>query len=174
VPSPHGAEAELARQLALGHRATVLQLRTGAAFEEWLEAAQATDGESSLSWPVPDGRLGRGFGRVRRGELSHRKHFGIDIGADEGTPVVAARGGLVVYSDNGLTGFGNAVMILHEDDTTTFYAHCHATHVFAGQLVSRGQRIAEVGQTGFAERPHLHFEWRLRGWARDPVPHIRR
>jgi len=93
----------------------------------------------------------------------------VDIGAEEGTPIVAARGGLVVYSDNGMTGYGNVVMLLHEDDSSTFYAHCAKTNVFAGQIVERGQNIAEVGSTGFAERPHLHWEYRIRGWARDPV-----
>jgi len=172
IPEPHGPAAERARRLALGHRATALQLRHGEAFEEWLEVVDGADPDRELHWPVPDGRLGREFGRVRRGNLSHRRHFGIDIGADEGARIEAARGGLVVYADDGLTGFGNAVMILHEDDTTTFYAHCHAAHVFAGQMVERGDHVADVGSTGFAHRPHLHFEWRSGGWARDPLPYM--
>jgi murein DD-endopeptidase MepM/ murein hydrolase activator NlpD len=170
VPEPHGREAELAQRLALGQRATVLVLRMGRALDEWLDAAGGTDARAELDFPVPGGRVGRGFGRVRQGEIRHRRHFGIDIGADEGTPIVAARGGLVVFSDDALTGFGNAVMILHEDDSTTFYAHCRKTIVFAGQRVARGAQIAEVGATGFAEAPHLHFEYRIRGWARDPRP----
>jgi len=172
VPEPQGPAAELARRLALGHRASALQLRHGGAFPEWLEAARGTDPDERMTWPVPGGRLGRGYGRVRRGEISHRRHFGVDIGADEGTPILAARGGLVVYSDSGLTGYGNVVMLLHEDDKTTFYGHCRATLVFAGQRVQRGQPIAEVGHTGFPENPHLHFEWRQRGWARDPMEHF--
>ena len=87
--------------------------------------------------------------------------------------ILAARGGLVVYADNGLTGFGNVVMLLHRDGFTTFYAHCRRVHVFAGERVERGEAIAEVGRTGFAPAPHLHFEWRQRGWPRDPVPHFR-
>lgn len=172
VAEPHGTAARRAERLALGQRATALLLRLDDAYEQWLAVAEGTDAERELHWPVPDGRLGRGFGRTRRAELKKRKHLGIDIGADEGAPIEAARGGLVVYSDNGLTGYGNAVMILHEDDFTTFYAHCRATHVFAGQVVERGQKIAEVGDTGFAHAAHLHFEWRQGGWARDPIPHI--
>ena len=172
VPTPHGPAAALARRLALGHRAAALVLRHGAPFPEWAAAAAGTDADTMLTFPVPEGRLGRGFGRVRGGELAHRRHFGIDIGADEGADVIAARGGLVVYSDDGLTGYGNAVMILHEDGFTTFYAHCYETLVFPGQRVRRGQRIARVGMTGFAPAPHLHFEWRQRGWARDPIPQM--
>lgn len=172
VPEPHGPAAELARRLALGHVATALQLRTGPPFPEWAEAAADTDPNTLLRWPVPEGTMGRGYGRVRRGSLSHRRHLGIDIGADEGADIVAARGGLVVYSDDGLTGYGNSVMVLHADGFTTFYAHCYETLVFPGQKVRRGQLIARVGMTGFARAPHLHFEWRQRGWARDPLPQM--
>jgi hypothetical protein len=170
VPEPHGEAARRAQRLSLGKRATALLLRLDDAYEEWLEVAEGTDDNPKLHWPVPDGRLGRRFGRTRREELKHRKHLGVDIVADAGTPIEAARGGLVVYSDDTLTGYGNSVMILHEDDFTTFYAHCRANHVFAGQIVERGDKIAEVGKTGFTHAPHLHFEWRQGGWARTPVP----
>jgi len=169
VPEPSGEAAALAERLSLGLRASALLLRHGAAVPQWLSAVAETDAEEELTFPVRTGRIGRGFGRVRGGELSSRPHWGVDIGAEEGTPIVAARGGLVVYSDNGMTGYGNVVMLLHEDDSSTFYAHCAKTNVFAGQIVERGQNIAEVGSTGFAERPHLHWEYRIRGWARDPV-----
>jgi len=172
VPEPHGPAAELARRLALGQRAAAMLLRHGAPIDAWAEVAADTDPNTELVWPVPGGVLGRGYGRVRRGELSHRRHFGIDIGADEAADIVAARGGLVAYSDDGLTGYGNSVMVLHADGFTTFYAHCYETLVFAGQKVERGQVIARVGQTGFARAPHLHFEWRQRGWARDPLPQM--
>jgi murein DD-endopeptidase MepM/ murein hydrolase activator NlpD len=121
---------------------------------------------------VPSGHLGRGFGYTRDAPLRHVRHNGVDIGAPEGDPIVAARGGLVVYSDNGLTGMGNTVILLHRDGSSTLYAHCRAIHVFAGQYVERGQVIAEVGRTGFANAPHLHFEWRIRGRLRDPRRHF--
>ncbi|MBX3269976.1 MAG: M23 family metallopeptidase [Sandaracinaceae bacterium] len=174
VPRPHGAAAERARRLGLGHRATVLQLMHARPFAEWLDAVAGLDPDPSLTFPVPDGHLGRGFGRTRRGALADRRHWGVDIGAPEGAPIVAARGGLVAYADNELTGYGNVVMLLHQGGFTTFYAHCRRVLVFAGQRVERGQPIAEVGHTGFAPAPHLHFEWRQRGWARDPAPQFRR
>ena len=61
-----------------------------------------------------------------------------------------------------------AVLLLHREGFSTFYAHCVETLVFAGQYVRRGQPIARVGDTGFAWAPHLHFEWRQRGWPRMP------
>ncbi len=173
IAEPHGPEAELARRLGLGQRATALQLMHHRPFDEWMDAVADLEPDGSLTFPVLAGHLGRGFGRTRTGSMSHRRHWGVDIGAPEGSPILAAREGLVVYADNGLTGYGNVVMLLHHEGFSTFYAHCRRVTVFAGQRVSRGETIAEVGHTGFAPAPHLHFEWRQRGWARDPAPHFR-
>jgi len=174
IAEPHGPEADLARRLALGQRATALHLMHHRPFDEWMDAVADLEPDESLTFPVANGHLGRGFGRTRTGSMSHRRHWGVDIGAEEGAPILAAREGLVVYADNGLTGYGNVVMLLHYEGFTTFYAHCRRITVFAGQRVARGAPIAEVGNTGFAPAPHLHFEWRQRGWPRDPVSHFRR
>lgn len=172
VPAPFGPAASLAQYLGLGVRATAMQVMHQPPFDEWLAAVHDIDTERRLSFPVPTGHMGRGFGFTRDAGLRHRRHDGVDIGAPEGTPIVAARGGLVVYSDDGITGMGNAVIVLHQDGASTLYAHCRAALVFAGQYVARGEQIAEVGETGFANAPHLHFEWRLRGWVRDPARHF--
>lgn len=174
IPPPTGPAAELARRMGLGLRATALHLMHHRPFDEWMELVADMDSDRSLTFPVTEGRIGRGFGRTRSGSMSHRRHWGVDIGAEEGAPILASREGIVAYSDNGLTGFGNVVMLLHNEGHSTFYAHCRRILVYAGQRVQRGQQIAEVGQTGFAGAPHLHFEWRQRGWARDPVPQFRR
>lgn len=168
VPTPFGAAAALAQRLGLGVRATAMQVMHQRPFDEWLTAVRGIDDDQRLTFPVPSGHMGRGFGYTRDDGLRHRRHDGIDIGGAEGTSIVAARGGLVVYSDNGITGMGNVVIVLHADGASTLYAHCRANHVFAGQIVARGEVIAEVGETGFANAPHLHFEWRQRGWLRDP------
>ena len=173
-PEPRGPAAELARRMGFGQRATALQLMHARPFEEWMDLVADLEPDGSLTFPVPEGHIGRGFGRTRSGSMRHRRHWGVDIGAEEGDPILAAREGIVVYADNGLTGYGNVVMLLHHEGYTTFYAHCRRSLVFAGQRVERGEQIAEVGMTGFAPAPHLHFEWRQRGWARDPVPHFRR
>jgi murein DD-endopeptidase MepM/ murein hydrolase activator NlpD len=169
VPPPHGQAAERADRLALGRRATALQLLHGEPFEEWVAAAAERDPETRMDWPVPAGHLTRGFGWVRREAIRHRPHKGIDIAADEGSPILAARGGLVAYADNGLTGYGNTLIVVHSDGTTALYAHCKALLVFAGQYVNRGQHVADVGRTGFAGAPHLHFEWRSGRWPRNPL-----
>jgi murein DD-endopeptidase MepM/ murein hydrolase activator NlpD len=120
-----------------------------------------------LLWPVAEGHWGRGFGMTRR-VRSEVPHNGIDIGAPEGAVVRAAADGIVVYSDNGLLGYGNCVMILHAGGLVTLYAHNQETNVQAGTQVKRGEPIARVGQTGYAWGPHLHFELRDNGRLRDP------
>ena len=174
VAEPTAAADALARHLSLGQRFTARWLMQKRPFEEWMAAVDHLDGRSRLTFPVPGGRLGRGFGRNRRGSLSHRRHKGVDIGAPEGHAILAARDGLVAYSDNELTGYGNVVILLHHEGFTTMYAHCSETLVAAGEYVARGQPIARVGSTGFAWAPHLHFEWRQRGWVRNPARHFLR
>jgi murein DD-endopeptidase MepM/ murein hydrolase activator NlpD len=173
VPVPTGPAAELARTLGLGLRATAMHAMHSRPFEEWMEVVRGLDSNPDLSFPVPAGHMGRGFGYTRDEGLRSRRHDGVDIGGELGTAIVAARDGLVLYSDNGVTGMGNVVILLHQDGASTLYAHCRATHVFAGQVVRRGEQIGEVGQTGFANAPHVHFEYRQRGWLRDPVRLLR-
>lgn len=172
VPEPSGAPAALAAHLGLGHRFTPRILMGGPVLPEWLAIVEDDDRKEALSFPVPGGHLGRGFGKVRGGSIAHRRHLGLDIGAPEGSPIVAARGGVVAYSDDGITGYGNVVIVLHRGGFSTLYAHCKRTLVQAGERVRRGQPIAEVGQTGFTYAPHLHFEWRQQGWVRDPSPRL--
>ncbi len=168
VPTPTGPAAELASWLGLGHRATALSMMHHAPLDEWMQAVEGLDADRELTFPVPVGHMGRGFGYTRDAGLAHTRHDGVDIGAPEGSAIVAARGGLVVYADNGITGMGNVLIVLHADGSSALYAHCVSIGVFAGQYVERGQEIARVGETGFARAPHLHFEWRQRGRARDP------
>lgn len=168
VPEPTGVAAAVADYFGLGERGTAMVMMHRESFPAWLAVVEGVDDETRLTFPVPTGHMGRGFGFTRTGELRRRRHQGVDIGAPEGSPIVAARGGLVVFSDNAITGYGNMVMILHPDGDSTFYAHCRATFVAAGEVVARGQRIGEVGETGFAGGPHLHFELRRNGWSRDP------
>lgn len=166
--TPSGAPAALAARIGLGRDVTAMQLLGGRAFEPWMEAARGLDPDRHLTYPVPEGHAGRGFGFTRGDAMRGVRHDGIDIGAPAGTSIVAARGGLVAYTDNGLSGMGNLLIILHSDGDTTTYAHCQRILVQPGQVVDRGEQVAEVGQTGFAFAAHLHFEWRQNGWIRDP------
>jgi murein DD-endopeptidase MepM/ murein hydrolase activator NlpD len=169
APAPHGAERALAESLGLGTYRTAAHLLGTRAALAWVEAAGKRPAET-LRWPVPNGRFGRGFGRVRRLSRSRAPHLGIDISAPGGSPVVAINDGIVAYSDNEIRGYGNLVLVVHPDGSTSLYAHLREAHVFAGQRVLRGQTLGLVGMTGLAQGPHLHFEWHHRGRPRDPMP----
>ncbi|MGA1284210.1 MAG: peptidoglycan DD-metalloendopeptidase family protein [Prochlorothrix sp.] len=103
-------------------------------------------------WPA-QGMLTSGYG-WRWG----RMHKGIDIAAPVGTPIVAAAGGVVSYAGWNSGGYGNLVEIQHPDGSVTLYAHNSRIMVQEGQRVSQGQRIADMGSTGYSTGPHLHFE----------------
>ncbi|CAG4905358.1 peptidoglycan DD-metalloendopeptidase family protein [Paraburkholderia saeva] len=93
---------------------------------------------------------------------------GIDIVNASGTPVVAAAAGSVVYAGDGLRGYGNLVIIKHNSDYLTAYAHNRALVVKEGQSVSQGQKIAEMGDTD-SDHVMLHFELRYQSRSIDPA-----
>jgi murein DD-endopeptidase MepM/ murein hydrolase activator NlpD len=96
-------------------------------------------------------------------------HTGIDYPAPTGTPVTAARAG-VVRTAGWLPGYGKVVELRHDQGVTTIYAHLSRIMVDPGRAVARGTVVGLVGQTGDATGPHLHFEVRVRGAAVDPAP----
>ncbi len=98
-----------------------------------------------------------------------KNHKGIDIAAPEGTKIVASDSGTVIYSDNKLKNYGNVIIIKHTDNYITVYAHNKVNYVKENEMVKKGQIIGEVGQTGNAEAPHLHFEIRDNTRARNPL-----
>jgi hypothetical protein len=169
VPQPHGSALVVAQALGLGQLDTVGQLIRRAPRADWVRAA-AGDGAEGALWPVPAGRLGRGFGFVRRPELRDRIHAGVDIVAPTGSQILASRSGIVAYSDNRVRGYGNLLVIVHGNGEVTLNAHCQRIFVFAGERVARGQVVGEVGMTGLALGPHLHFELRVVGNPSDPQP----
>jgi murein DD-endopeptidase MepM/ murein hydrolase activator NlpD len=120
------------------------------------------------SKPVADGFVGSGFGwRTDPFTGQMTKHEGIDFAAPPGTPIHAAAGGVVVLAERH-PEYGNVVEIDHGNQLTTRYAHALRVGVRPGDLVKRGQKIAEVGSTGRSTGPHLHFEVLLRGVAQNP------
>jgi murein DD-endopeptidase MepM/ murein hydrolase activator NlpD len=116
-----------------------------------------------LMWPV-DGVVYSKFG-VRGG----RHHDGIDIAAPKGTPILAAADGRVIFAAQEQRGYGKLIILEHSDQMHTVYAHNSRILVVEGQKVKRGQRIAEVGNTGEATGYHLHFEVRVDTKARNPL-----
>lgn len=171
VPVSRGDALERRERLGLGTRPAADRMRVGRAPEAWLAEIPSSP-RDDLLWPVARGLFSRGFGRVRRAQINHRPHNGLDIVAEAGAHIRAANDGLVVYADNRVRGYGNLLILLHADGTATLYGHCRAIYVAPGQLVLRGQAVGEVGATGRPVIPHLHFEWRSRGTPRDPLPHL--
>jgi lipoprotein NlpD len=103
--------------------------------------------------------------------FDEKRNKGIGIAAKEGDPVVASADGQVVYSGSGLRGYGNLVILKHNDDFISAYAHNRQILVKQGQMVKRGQRIAEVGKSD-ATQPKLHFEIRRQGKPVDPLAYL--
>lgn len=118
--------------------------------------------------PVASGILGSSFG-WRIDPLNGRSalHTGLDFPSQPGMPIVAAAGGIVVTQEYH-PDYGNMVEIDHGNDLITRYAHASKVLVKKGDLVKRGQKIAEVGTTGRSTGPHLHFEVLVQGVFQDP------
>jgi len=118
--------------------------------------------------PVAAGSLGSSFGwRIDPFNGRSALHTGLDFQADSGTAIQAAAGGLVVAQEYH-PAYGNMVEIDHGNDLVTRYAHASRVYVKKGDLVKRGQKIAEVGTTGRSTGPHLHFEVMVQGVYQDP------
>jgi lipoprotein NlpD len=113
-------------------------------------------------WPTA-GKVIDGFDAPR--------NKGVDIGGNEGDPVLAAADGEVVHVGSALRGYGNLVIIRHPGDYVTAYGHNRKILVSQGQQVKRGQQIAELGRTD-SDRPKLHFEIRHQGKPLDPVKYL--
>lgn len=116
---------------------------------------------AGLIWPV-SGPVTSGFG-YRWG----RMHQGIDIGAGTGVPIRSAKAGEVIFAGT-MSGYGNVVIVDHGGGFTTLYAHQSRIGSTEGQQVNQGQVIGYVGSTGRSTGPHLHFETRVNGSARNP------
>lgn len=123
--------------------------------------------------PLTDALVGSRFG-TRIDPFTGRRvaHEGLDFGAPTGTPIRAAAAGVVVFAGRD-QGYGNLVDIDHGNGLVTRYAHASRLDVVAGEIVKQGQKIAEVGSTGRSTGPHLHFEVRVDGAPRDPLPYLR-
>jgi murein DD-endopeptidase MepM/ murein hydrolase activator NlpD len=126
-------------------------------------------GAAALRWPLADPRLSSPFG-ARQG----RVHEGIDLAAPTGTPILAARDGSVLYAGDAVRGYGNMVVLQHDQDLLTVYAHNSLVLVRIGDRVRAGQEIARVGQSGRATAPHLHFEVRKGQVPQDPLSFLPR
>ena len=133
--------------------------------EEKVESAEVAkapvDPPIRLSWPVK--------GKVT--EEFSEKNKGIDIAGKMGEPIMAAGDGKVVYAGNSLRGYGNLVIVKHDNTYLTAYAHNKTLLVKEGDSIRKGQRIAEMGDSD-ATSVKLHFEVRVNGKPANPIPFL--
>ena len=124
-----------------------------------------------FQWPYL-GRVGSGYGyRIHPIYRTRRLHTGLDIGGTTGDPVVAAKGGEVIWAER-RGGYGNTVIVDHGDGITSLYAHMTSYESKKGDFVARGDVVGYIGSTGTSTSPHLHFEVRVNGSPVDPMPYL--
>ncbi len=125
--------------------------------------ASAARGTGRYAWPVG-------------GQVTQRYwhgHRAIDVGARTGAPIVAADSGFVVKASHGWNGgYGRMVMIDHGNGVVTLYAHMNTIYVRQGENIAKGVQLGTVGNTGRSTGPHLHFEIRHNGVARNPFYYL--
>jgi murein DD-endopeptidase MepM/ murein hydrolase activator NlpD len=126
-----------------------------------------SSGSDKLRWPV-SGRIITGFGQ--RSDGTHND--GINLSVPQGTSVHAAESGTVAYAGSELKGYGNLILLRHDNGWVTAYAHNDQLNVKRGDKVQRGQVIATAGRTGSVDQPQVHFELRQGSKPVDPVPFL--
>jgi murein DD-endopeptidase MepM/ murein hydrolase activator NlpD len=121
--------------------------------------------KSSLDfiWPVK-GKIIKKFGKY-----GNKRYLGIEIKAKEGQPVYAAESGTVIFANNNFRSYGKTIIIEHNKNYATVYAHNSMNLVKKNKSVEKGQKIAEVGRTGRAKTPNLYFEIRYKEKPRNPI-----
>lgn len=118
----------------------------------------------ALQWPTHGPILARFDGNANKG---------VNVGGKLGAPIRAAADGSVVYAGNGLRGYGNVMIIKHQDDFLTVYAHNRVLLAKEGQRVKKGQQIAEMGNSDTdGNRVMLHFEVRYKGYSVNPMRYL--
>jgi murein DD-endopeptidase MepM/ murein hydrolase activator NlpD len=169
VSSAHARSPESIRKPAQRH------IRVGEAPEDVFDGGAArpvayssplssVESTGEFDWPLRGGRVVSPFGPKQGGLYNE----GVNIAAPEGTPVMAAEDGTVVYSGNELRGYGNLVLVKHPNGYITTYAHNSKNAVRKGDRVRKGQTVALVGKSGHVSSPQLHFSIRQGKQAIDP------
>ena len=144
--------------------------------EAWQAGATGADSPGEIAMispsPKPDEKVASIWQWPASGQVlawfDENGNKGVDIAGNPGDPVLASAAGSVVYAGSGLRGYGKLVIIKHNDEFLTAYAHNQDLLVKEGEQVKQGQKIAELGSTD-ADRPKLHFEIRQQGKPVDPA-----
>jgi murein DD-endopeptidase MepM/ murein hydrolase activator NlpD len=122
-----------------------------------------------LASPLAFSRITSGFSMRFHPILKEwKRHEGVDYGAPIGTAVHVVGDGVVAFAGQ-QNGYGNVIQVQHSDNRMTVYAHLSKIDVTRGEHVSQGEHIGDVGMTGWATGPHLHFEFRVAGIVKDPL-----
>jgi len=173
--SPATVNQEVLRSHSLSNAVAITGLGTSATGMSTDIAMQANvqnviGASGEWLWPIPSSStISSPFGwRIHPIYGDRRFHSGIDIAATSGSSILATKPGTVtvaVYSSS----YGNYVIIRHENNISSLYAHMSALEVAAGQTVTQGQEIGLVGSTGWSTGPHCHFEVKIDGVLTDPA-----
>ena len=172
--------AERAYNELMASSASITAMLQQRAAERAAAAASQGGGGGGATWVQGTGQLAApvvapitsDFGwRIHPIYGTRRLHAGTDFGVDEGTPVHAADGGVVVEA-GWVSGYGYTVIIDHGNGMSTLYAHNSDVAVSPGQTVSKGQVVSYSGNTGGSTGPHLHFEVRINGEPTDPMGYL--
>lgn len=177
--APQGAGGALvgSRDLSMGELMGALDRidQTSGSRVDWLTVVESRLFDQKIQRtmvptekPVVGVQVGSPFG-FRIDPITGRSalHTGLDFPSDPGTPILSAAGGVVVVQEYH-AAYGNMVEVDHGNDLITRYAHASKVLVKKGDIVKRGQKIAEVGSTGRSTGPHLHFEVWVSGVPQDP------
>ena len=166
------AEAERKQKAAKKAQAAAKKNTSSSGSSAGSAGASVVSGNGTFTHPCPGGYISSGFGyRTQPIAGASTNHKGIDFAAATGTPIYAAAAGTVIsagYAGNA----GNLLVVSHGNGLLTYYMHCNAIYVSAGQKVSRGQNVAAVGTTGNSTGPHLHFQVMLNGTPVNPANYL--
>ena len=152
-----------------GRRHSAVWFKDVAGKGRYFDLAGASKQRQFLASPLEYSRVSSGFAmRMHPIVNEWRQHKGIDYSAPMGTPVRAVGEGVVDFA-GWQNGYGNVVQLMHGHERSTVYAHLSRVDVHKGQQVEIGTPIGNVGATGWATGPHLHFEVKVRGEHQDPM-----
>lgn len=162
TPPSAGPAAGVAAPPIYGSTANTAALTPPPSVGAASDSTAGASGSVNFSWPVRGPLLGT---------FNDSTNKGVNIGGSAGEVVKASADGRVVYAGNGLRGYGNLIIIKHDATYLTAYAHNRALMVKEGDAVTKGQKIAEMGNSD-ADRVMLHFEVRRQGKPVDPLTYL--
>jgi murein DD-endopeptidase MepM/ murein hydrolase activator NlpD len=170
VPWNQGAGRVLAAEFVNGGRAySSIWFSDASGKGAYFDLDGRSKHRAFLASPLAFSRITSGFSMRFHPILKEwKRHEGVDYGAPIGTPVHVVGDGVVAFAGQ-QNGYGNVIQVQHSDNRVTVYAHLSKIDVHRGDHVAQGDHIGDVGMTGWATGPHLHFEFRVAGAVKDPL-----